>query len=60
MFIFYQEGVGGRCETHRSTRLLDPGWVEHDADAAAHGLGRQVALELGADRAGVTVGPGHL
>ncbi len=30
--------------------------VEHDADTAAHGLGRQVAQELGAD--GATAGAG--
>ena len=39
---------------------LDPGWVEHDPDPGAHGLGRQVATELGADGSGVPVRAGHL
>ncbi len=38
-------GAGGDSDARR---------VEHHADAAAHGLGRQVAQELGAD--GATAG----
>jgi hypothetical protein len=43
-----------------NNRLLDPGGVQHDADSGAHGLGRQVPAELGANGAGVPVGSGHL
>merc|ERR1719410_2719454 len=39
---------------------LDSAGVHHDPDPLAHGLGRQVPGELGADGAGVTVSPGHL
>ena len=39
---------------------LDPRGVHHDADPSAHGLGRQVLGELGADGAGVAVGSGDL
>ena len=40
--------------------FLDPGGVEHDPHASAHGLGRKVLGELGADGAGVSVGAGDL
>ncbi len=49
-----------RTKRHEQQGRLDPGRVEHDADPGSHGLGRQVAAELGADRAGVPVRAGHL
>jgi hypothetical protein len=49
-----------RTKRQEQEGRLDPGWVEHDADPGSHGLGRQVAAELGAHRAGVPVRAGHL
>ena len=39
---------------------LNSGWVHHESDPTAHGLGRQILGEFGADGAGISVGPGHL
>ena len=40
--------------------FLDPGGVEHNPHASAHGLGREVLGELSANGAGVSVGAGDL
>jgi len=52
----------GQDKAHTITLLpynsLDPGGVEHDAAAAAHRLGGQVARELGANGALGAVSPG--
>jgi hypothetical protein len=58
IFIYSQRGQSGRNNKEKGG--LDPGRVEHDADPGSHGLGRQVAAELGAHRASVPVRAGHL